>query len=71
MVVHNLIILSRSRNTRGPMKELGALCRRHSPLKRKILAPSYFPTGLPTAVSSALASLTSVFGMGTGVTSPL
>ena len=37
-------------------------------LKRKSPAATYFPTN---AVSLAQESLTSVFGMGTGITSPL
>ena len=37
--------------------------------KKKSLAATYFPTA--RAVSSALESLTSVFGMGTGIASPL
>ena len=38
-------------------------------MKKKSLAATYFPT--TKAVSSALESLTSVFGMGTGIASPL
>ena len=37
--------------------------------QKKSLAATYFPTA--RAVSSALESLTSVFGMGTGIASPL
>ena len=38
-------------------------------LNKKNLAAAYFPAS--KAVSSALESLTSVFGMGTGISSPL
>ena len=41
------------------------------PLKRKNPGDDLFSRGAAPSVSSALESLTSVFGMGTGVASPL
>ena len=58
---------SHRRNTKPP--RIGAI--RGALPGMNIPATTYFPREVAPRVSSALESLTSVFGMGTGVTSPL